>query len=133
MVILPSTLFHFFNINFEVILIFLCFVDRSEKEERRRNRRSRWGDADNKVPVTMMPQQPGVIVPGLIGQQSCPLPPAKAPQSKLKNPMLTKVSRSDPGLLQYARQTYGSLDLSEEQWKKAEDHYKVNSMLRIHH
>lgn len=46
-------------------------------------------------------------------------------QAKGKNPMLSKISRNDPALVQYARQTFGSLDLSEEQWKKAEDHYKV--------
>jgi len=40
--------------------------------------------------------------------------------------MLTKISRNDPALIHYARQTFGTLDLSEEQWKKAEDHYKVD-------
>lgn len=73
--------------------------------------------------MNVLAAQQGVAIPGQIGQPV--LPPAKG-QPKAKNPMLTKVSRSDPALLQYARQTFGTLDLSEEQWKKAEDHYKVN-------
>lgn len=42
-----------------------------------------------------------------------------------KTNLLSQLTRSDPGLLQYARQTFGSTNLSEEDWKKAEDHYKV--------
>lgn len=55
----------------------------------------------------------------------------KIQNTKGKNPMLTKVSRGDPALLNYARQTYGTLDLSDEQWKKAEDHYKVINIFNI--
>lgn len=44
-----------------------------------------------------------------------------------KTPLLSKITRSDPGLVQYARKTFGSTNLSEEEWKKAEDHYKVNN------
>lgn len=40
--------------------------------------------------------------------------------------MLSKVTRNDPALLQYALATFGSTNLSEEDWKKAEDHYKIN-------
>lgn len=40
--------------------------------------------------------------------------------------MLSKISRTDPGLIQYAITTYGSANLSEEEWKKAEDHYKIS-------
>ncbi|EZA60074.1 SURP and G-patch domain-containing protein [Ooceraea biroi] len=74
------------------------------REERKRKRRSRWGDADTKVLVT----------------------DTNVPSVKSKNPMLTKISRNDPALIHYARQTFGTLELSEEQWKKAEDHYKIN-------
>lgn len=102
------------------------------KEERKRKRRSRWGDPNNRVTVTDMNalsvrkqscaiSQTGIVIPGQIGQ------PATKPQhTKPKNPMLSKISRNDPALIQYARQTFGTLDLSEEQWKKAEDHYKIN-------
>lgn len=40
--------------------------------------------------------------------------------------MLTTITRNDPALLQYAKLNYGSIDLSEEDWKKCEEHYKVN-------
>lgn len=107
------------------------------KEERKRRKRSRWGDPDNKVLVTetnvssgnrsgaVLPQ-PGIAIPGQIGQPAVILPSPSKRQVKSKNPMLTKISRNDPALIHYARQTFGTLDLSEEQWKKAEDHYKIN-------
>ncbi|XP_076748661.1 uncharacterized protein LOC143422123 isoform X1 [Xylocopa sonorina] len=118
-------------------------ADRSKedsKDERKRKRRSRWGDPDNKVPIqeisTLTSQnkqqssssitQPGIAIPGQIGQPAVIIPSAKVQRAEPKNPMLTKISRNDPALIQYARQTFGTLDLSEEQWKKAEDHYKIN-------
>jgi len=107
------------------------------REERKRKRRSRWGDPDTKVLVTetsvssgnrpnaVFPQ-PGIAIPAQIGQSAVILPsPSKGRDIKSKNPMLTKISRNDPALIHYARQTFGTLDLNEEQWKKAEDHYKV--------
>lgn len=107
------------------------------REERKRKRRSRWGDPETKVLVTetnvssgnrpnaVFPQ-PGIAIPGQIGQPAVILPsPSKGQDIKSKNPMLTKISRNDPALIHYARQTFGTLDLNEEQWKKAEDHYKV--------
>ncbi|XP_020280831.1 SURP and G-patch domain-containing protein 1 isoform X2 [Pseudomyrmex gracilis] len=114
--------------------------DHSEdnKEERKRKRRSRWGDPDTKVyvpessvssdnrPGAALPR-PGIAIPGQIGQPAVIIPsPSKGQNTKTKNPMLTKISRNDPALIQYAKQTFGTLDLSEEQWKKAEDHYKIN-------
>lgn len=107
------------------------------REERKRKRRSRWGDPDTKVLVTETSvssgnrpntvfSQPGIAIPGQIGQPAVILPsPSKGQDIKSKNPMLTKISRNDPALIHYARQTFGTLDLNEEQWKKAEDHYKV--------
>lgn len=110
------------------------------KEERKRKRRSRWGDPDNKVPISEINtitthskqqssgsfSQPGIAIPGQIGQPAVIIPPPKVQRTETKNPMLTKISRNDPALIQYARQTFGTLDLTEEQWKKAEDHYKIN-------
>ncbi|XP_015117613.1 uncharacterized protein LOC107041531 [Diachasma alloeum] len=106
------------------------------REERKRKRRSRWSEPDNKisipgvivspvipgVPPTMPIRPPGLALPG----QGLPVMPPKGQNTKGKNPMLTKICRNDPALIQYARQTFGTLDLSEEQWKKAEDHYKIN-------
>ena len=40
--------------------------------------------------------------------------------------MLTKITRNDPALIQYAMSTFGSSNLCEEDWKKAEEHYKIN-------
>lgn len=40
--------------------------------------------------------------------------------------MLSKVTRNDPGLIQYTINTYGSTNLTEDEWKKAEDHYKIS-------
>lgn len=108
------------------------------KEERKRKRRSRWSDSNTKIPdieanvssdnrsnATL--SQPGIAIPAQIGQPAVIIPPpSKGQHIKSKNPMLTKISRNDPALIQYAKQTFGTLDLSEEQWKKAEDHYKVN-------
>ena len=39
--------------------------------------------------------------------------------------LLTKITRTDPALVQYAVQAFGTSNLSEDDWKKAEDHYKV--------
>ncbi|KAI8045522.1 hypothetical protein M5D96_001704 [Drosophila gunungcola] len=41
-------------------------------------------------------------------------------------PMLSSITRTDPALLQYARLNYGSTQLTDEQWKQCEEHYKVN-------
>lgn len=41
-------------------------------------------------------------------------------------PMLSLVTRSDPALLAYAHQSYGTVHLDEETWRKCEDHFKVN-------
>lgn len=40
--------------------------------------------------------------------------------------MLSKITRNDPALIQYAINTFGSTNLSEDDWKKAEDHFKIN-------
>lgn len=121
------------------VLCLLADLSKDEnKEERRRRKRSRWGDPDSKSLVTetnvssgnrsgsVLPQ-PGIAIPGQIGQPAVIIPsPSKRQHVKSKNPMLTKISRNDPALIHYARQTFGTLDLAEEQWKKAEDHYKVD-------
>jgi len=43
----------------------------------------------------------------------------------MSGPMISQVGRNDPALIQYAMQSFGTVNLSEEDWKKAEDHYKV--------
>lgn len=39
---------------------------------------------------------------------------------------MSKITRNDPGLVQYVLNTYRTINISEEDWKKAEDSYKVN-------
>lgn len=41
-------------------------------------------------------------------------------------PMLSAIKRTDPALLNYARQNYGTVDLAEDDWVKCEEHFKVN-------
>ncbi|XP_035898018.1 uncharacterized protein LOC118505791 isoform X2 [Anopheles stephensi] len=57
-----------------------------------------------------------------------PLPPAHppGPPPSLPPTKLSTVSRTDPALLAYARQNFGTTNLSEDDWQKAEDHYKIN-------
>ncbi|XP_044756831.1 arginine-glutamic acid dipeptide repeats protein-like [Coccinella septempunctata] len=91
--------------------------DRKDFENsQRRRKRSRWGEKvqDAKDPIVLPPVS--VVTPNL------PLPSNQQPGQV----MLSKITRTDPGLLQYAKQTFGSLNLTDEQWKKAEDHYKIN-------
>jgi len=41
-------------------------------------------------------------------------------------PTVNKVTRTNPQLLAYAKQAYGTTDLDEEQWKQCEEAYKMN-------
>lgn len=43
----------------------------------------------------------------------------------MSGPMISQVGRNDPALIQYAMQSFGTINLTEEDWIKAEDHYKV--------
>ncbi|XP_023297545.2 putative uncharacterized protein DDB_G0271606 isoform X2 [Lucilia cuprina] len=80
--------------------------------EKKKLRKSRWG---GKIE---MPESSSSSI--LFGQG---VPSSFANQNK---PLLTTVTRSDPALLSYAKLNYGSTNLSEEDWKKCEEHYKVN-------
>uniref|UniRef100_A0A1B6DWE6 G-patch domain-containing protein n=2 Tax=Clastoptera arizonana TaxID=38151 RepID=A0A1B6DWE6_9HEMI len=40
--------------------------------------------------------------------------------------MISMVSRTEPGLMQYAIKAFGRTNLTEDEWKQAEDHYKIN-------
>uniref|UniRef100_A0AAG5CZM7 G-patch domain-containing protein n=1 Tax=Anopheles atroparvus TaxID=41427 RepID=A0AAG5CZM7_ANOAO len=85
-----------------------------------KRRKSRWGgQVEGGGPQFVAGQSPLLLThpPG----PPPPLPPSKAPPAKL-----CAVSRTDPALLAYARQNFGTTNLSEEDWKKAEDHYKIN-------
>ncbi|XP_032578389.1 SURP and G-patch domain-containing protein 1 isoform X1 [Drosophila sechellia] len=76
----------------------------SQRQRRKRERKSRWGEKEQQLPSSS--------TSGNFGNQN--------------KPILSSITRTDPALLQYARLNYGSTQLSEEQWKQCEEHYKVN-------
>ncbi|XP_065355204.1 putative mediator of RNA polymerase II transcription subunit 12 isoform X1 [Calliphora vicina] len=80
--------------------------------EKKKLRKSRWG---GKIE---MPESSSSSI--LFGQG---VPSSFANQNK---PLLSTVTRSDPALLSYAKLNYGSTNLTEEDWKKCEEHFKVN-------
>lgn len=70
-----------------------------------RKKKSRWGE---KV-ATISPVQTTPIMKTLV-----------------EPPKLSIMQRRDPALIQYALQNFGSTNLTEEDWNKAEEHYKIN-------
>jgi splicing factor 4 len=86
-------------------------LDKSSESSARppKRKKSRWGEAPEVPPS--------------------PVPASTAAPSTAK-PMLTTITRSDPALLQYARQNFGTTNLSEEDWKKAEEHFKINLLFQ---
>lgn len=88
-------------------------AESSARYSRNRKKRSRWGektdDGDQPSPSTSRNNLQGSVAPG-----------------KSTTPMLTAITRTDPGLLNYARLNYGTVNLTEEDWHKCEEHYKVN-------
>ncbi|XP_058130495.1 uncharacterized protein LOC131272685 isoform X2 [Anopheles coustani] len=91
-----------------------------------KRRKSRWGgqavDCGPRFVPSQSPFSAGGNAPPLLNHPPPPLPPlTKAPPAKL-----SAVNRTDPALLAYARQNFGTTNLSEEDWRKAEDHYKIN-------
>ena len=88
-------------------------VDKSSESVRPpKRKKSRWGEAPE---VTSTPVQ---------------ITPTVTVTPTVAKPMLTTITRSDPALLQYARQNFGTTNLSEEDWKKAEEHYKINLLFQ---
>lgn len=73
-----------------------------------KRKKSRWGEAPE-----VSPQSSSIAI----------TPVAKAP-------LLTAVTRTDPALLNYARANFGTTNLSEEDWKKAEEHFKINLLFQ---
>lgn len=95
--------------------------DNSDKNTRRR--KSRWGD---QVSVAMPQSNPDVATSSTPVMSSTSQLPGTSNTNYNATPKLTSMQRTDPALLAYVRQNYGHLNLSEEEWKKAEDHYKIN-------
>lgn len=93
----------------------------SASSARKRKRRSRWAPENTKeegssLGISSLPPT-NVPPPGYQGVPAVAAGPG---------PALSRVTRTDPGLLRYAIQSFGTTNLSEEDWKKAEDHYKIN-------
>lgn len=88
-----------------------AYSNLDQMPERKRKRKSRWGE---KVQDISLVQPVGTLT-------------TVPPVTKAASPnLLSKVTRTDPGLIQYTINTYGSTNITEEEWKKAEDHYKIN-------
>ncbi|XP_017467652.1 PREDICTED: SURP and G-patch domain-containing protein 1 isoform X3 [Rhagoletis zephyria] len=88
-------------------------LEELRRQERKKQRKSRWGE---KVEAS-------TSAAGATASAVSNVPTSFANQNK---PMLSAITRNDPALLQYARMNYGSTNLNEEDWKKCEEHYKVN-------
>lgn len=100
----------------------------SASAARKRKRRSRWAPEDDKAdsapaPIAI-PSLPPTNVPPP-GYRGIPASGTQGVAGQSSAPMLSRVNRTEPGLLRYAMQSFGTTNLSEEDWKKAEDHYKV--------
>lgn len=93
----------------------------SESDSHRAHRKSRWGEKVDVVEVVTPAHTPQPLM-------SLSIPTGSIPTSfgNQQKPILSSIKRTEPALLNYARQNYGSVDLSEEDWKKCEDHFKVN-------
>ncbi|GJQ72572.1 hypothetical protein Trydic_g1240 [Trypoxylus dichotomus] len=89
-----------------------CRLQEEGRDERsiKRKRKSRWGDKDTSVPPPML------II------NTPPTLPIPSPGGV----MLSRITRNDPALIQYVINTFGSANISEDDWKKAEDHFKIN-------
>lgn len=90
-------------------------LDKSSESSARppKRKKSRWGEAPDASPTTVQLTPSVTVTP-----------------TNVAKPMLTTITRSDPALLQYARMNFGTTNLSEEDWKKAEEHYKINLLFQ---
>ncbi|CAG9836853.1 unnamed protein product [Diabrotica balteata] len=91
-----------------------------ENADRKRKRKSRWGNQEANIPP------PAVVFTPPIRTMPPVMSFVPPPPSNTGPVLLTKVTRNDPALIQYALNTYGTANLSEEDWKKTEDNYKVS-------
>ena len=85
-------------------------LDKSSESPARppKRKKSRWGEASE-----VSPQSTSIAVTAVT-----------------KSALLTSVTRTDPALLNYVRLNFGTTSLSEEDWKKAEEHFKINMLFQ---
>ncbi|KAG5673173.1 hypothetical protein PVAND_003240 [Polypedilum vanderplanki] len=101
-------------------------VQSSESSSRPpKRKKSRWSEA---------PKVQTVVVPPPVTNSAAIVSSSTASSTATSvidvKPMLSTVTRSDPALLNYARQNFGTTNLSEEDWKKAEEHFKINLLFQ---
>lgn len=89
-----------------------------------KRKKSRWSEAQNNALGNT------TAITTLLPTSSTTTSTSAVLDSSLKMPMLTTVTRSDPALLNYARQNFGSTSLTEEEWQKAEEHFKINLLFQ---
>ncbi|XP_052869488.1 uncharacterized protein LOC128275128 [Anopheles cruzii] len=109
------------------------FEDSDRQREAAKRRKSRWSEQVVESGGGSGPQPSQAIglapYPGASGRAHPPGPPPSL-LAGAGTPKLSGVSRTDPALLAYARQNFGSTNLTEEEWTKAEDHYKINLLFQ---
>lgn len=90
-------------------------LDKSSESSARppKRKKSRWGEAPDASPTTVQLTPSVTVTPTTVAK-----------------PMLSTITRSDPALLSYARLNFGTTNLSEQDWKKAEEHYKINLLFQ---
>lgn len=93
-----------------------------ENDKNAKRRKSRWGD---QVSIKTLKNPAAEPAPTPVSVSSQPQSPG-ASNAHYSTPKITATGRTDPALLAYVRQNFGSTNLSEEDWKKAEDHFKLN-------
>jgi splicing factor 4 len=99
-------------------------VQSSESSSRPpKRKKSRWSEAP-KVQTAVVP--PPVTSASVVPQTAT----VAATVVEVKPALLSTFTRSDPALQNYARQNFGTTNLSEEDWKKAEEHYKINLLFQ---
>ncbi|XP_050532083.1 uncharacterized protein LOC126900422 isoform X2 [Daktulosphaira vitifoliae] len=103
----------------------ICSSENHDSSNKKRKRKSRW-ESDN-VKIPNVSSNVGIPLANTVKTPSQPFNVQKLGGIPgMSGPMISQVGRSDPALLQYAMQSFGTVNLSEEDWKKAEDHYKIN-------
>jgi hypothetical protein len=104
-------------------------VQSSESSSRPpKRKKSRWSE---------LPKVQTVVVPPPVTSASAAAVPTASTVAAATvaavvdvKPMLSTLTRSDPALLSYARLNFGTTNLSEDDWKKAEEHYKINLLFQ---
>lgn len=102
-------------------------------QQQPRVKKSRWGE---KVASPTPPQAAAVVV--VQPTTFVPIAPAPAPTAaQPPAPKLSAVRRTDPALLKYAVENFGSVNLTDDDWRKCEEAFKINllyqEMLRKRH